>query len=343
MRRQLTVFLGVFTALAVCSTGTAGVARDTGTEPAVISPMIEASPQGSTDVPVERGLKSFTLKVWVEWGYTNDEETLKRTAYYEDSDVRSMNLTWQASYKHEGRTSITDYCAGTISASGSGSGTGHFAKWDASEDVSGYGVPTNQRWTALAPTSTSDGYRVRGQITGCGRDASIDRTESPTAKYTAPVLLPGTVAELAALPTGTRINREYSFRDRTTLSFTPVTVRYEAVKNAVPPLPVFVRAPSGGWVQDDTPILIGRAAIFGDEPYPKTATTLYNVKAGVYTITVTDQTKRHNFHLVGPGINIRTPVAGTGTLKFRVRFRPGKIFLYSDRAPAKRRTITVVS
>ena len=258
-------------------------------------------------------------------GFTSPDATLSETAYFEDSDIRSANLTWQGSYKHEGRTFLTEQCVGTISLNGSGSGTGRFVKLDSDVYPPDFGLPVGGgRLTALTPNigGTAGSLRVRGQIIGCGRDSSVDRIELP---YGAPVLLPGSVAELAALPSGTRINREYSYRDASTPALIPITVRYEAVKHAVPPLPIFVVAPTSGYVNDATPILHSRSRIFTDDkPFVASDTVIYHIKAGVYTLSVYDGTKRHNLHLVGAGIDLRTPVAGTGTFKWRVRFGPAR-------------------
>lgn len=60
---------------------------------------------------------------------------------------------------------------------------------------------------------------------------------------------------------------------------------------------------------------------------------LRSLKAGAYAIVVRDRTRAHNFHLVGPGVNRRTAVAGTGTLTWRVTLRPGTLRFFSDRAP----------
>ena len=47
------------------------------------------------------------------------------------------------------------------------------------------------------------------------------------------------------------------------------------------------------------------------------------LKAGVYTITVRDRSRVHNFRLIGPGVNKATTVAFQGTRTWRVRLRPG--------------------
>jgi plastocyanin len=47
------------------------------------------------------------------------------------------------------------------------------------------------------------------------------------------------------------------------------------------------------------------------------------LKAGAYTITVSDKSSSHNFHLTGPGVNKKTDVAGTGTKSWTVTLRKG--------------------
>jgi plastocyanin len=48
-----------------------------------------------------------------------------------------------------------------------------------------------------------------------------------------------------------------------------------------------------------------------------------SVKAGAYTIVVRDRSALHNFHLIGPGMNRRTSVAGKPTTTWRVPLRKG--------------------
>ena len=57
--------------------------------------------------------------------------------------------------------------------------------------------------------------------------------------------------------------------------------------------------------------------------------------AGAYVITVRDRSRRHNFHLTGPGINRKTSVAKTGNTTWNVTFRPGTYRFVSD--PQSRR------
>jgi len=47
------------------------------------------------------------------------------------------------------------------------------------------------------------------------------------------------------------------------------------------------------------------------------------LKAGKYTIVVKDIAKTHNFHLTGPGVNKKTPVAGKGTYTWHLTLKKG--------------------
>ena len=53
-----------------------------------------------------------------------------------------------------------------------------------------------------------------------------------------------------------------------------------------------------------------------------------NVAPGRYTITIRDRSGAHNFHLVGPGVNKKTSVGATGTVRWTVNLRPGKTYRF---------------
>ena len=46
-------------------------------------------------------------------------------------------------------------------------------------------------------------------------------------------------------------------------------------------------------------------------------------KAGKATIVVSDKATFHNFHLSGPGVNVKTSVAATGSKTFNVTLKKG--------------------
>jgi plastocyanin len=46
-------------------------------------------------------------------------------------------------------------------------------------------------------------------------------------------------------------------------------------------------------------------------------------KPGKTTLTVADKSGIHNFHLIGPGVNVKTSIVGTGTKTFRITLKRG--------------------
>jgi hypothetical protein len=64
-----------------------------------------------------------------------------------------------------------------------------------------------------------------------------------------------------------------------------------------------------------------------------TGAVLKTLKPVSYSITVRDRSTRHNFHLVGKGVNRKSTLAGTGTLTWRVKLSAGVLRFYSDRSP----------
>jgi hypothetical protein len=59
-----------------------------------------------------------------------------------------------------------------------------------------------------------------------------------------------------------------------------------------------------------------------------------HLAAGTYTITVSDQSPEHNFHLVGTGVNEATDVEGAGTTTWTVTFVDGTYNYLCDAHPA---------
>ena len=53
-------------------------------------------------------------------------------------------------------------------------------------------------------------------------------------------------------------------------------------------------------------------------------------KAGRYTLVVRDLSGQHNFHLAGPGVNVRTGVGTTGTKTFTIKVVKGKYSFVCD-------------
>jgi plastocyanin len=65
-------------------------------------------------------------------------------------------------------------------------------------------------------------------------------------------------------------------------------------------------------------------------------------KAGKYTLVVSDKSSIHNFHLTGPGVNVKTAVAATGSKTFRITLKKGKYtFLCDPHASTMRGTFRI--
>jgi hypothetical protein len=60
-----------------------------------------------------------------------------------------------------------------------------------------------------------------------------------------------------------------------------------------------------------------------------------------YRVVVRDSSKAQNFHLVGPGVNLKTKVAATGSRAWTANFRPGTYVYVSDKNAKLRGTFTV--
>lgn len=56
-------------------------------------------------------------------------------------------------------------------------------------------------------------------------------------------------------------------------------------------------------------------------------------KAGKATIVVNDKSPIHNFHLSGPGVNVKTTVSGKGSKTFKVTLKKGKYTFLCDPHP----------
>jgi plastocyanin len=53
-------------------------------------------------------------------------------------------------------------------------------------------------------------------------------------------------------------------------------------------------------------------------------------KAGKYTLVVSDKSSIHDFHLKGPGVNVSTTVAFTGSKTFNITLKKGKYTFVCD-------------
>jgi hypothetical protein len=60
----------------------------------------------------------------------------------------------------------------------------------------------------------------------------------------------------------------------------------------------------------------------------KGTTKVTSLKAGRYTLALSDRSSIHNFHLIGPGVNVKTGVAATGPRTFTVTLQKGKTYRF---------------
>jgi plastocyanin len=56
-------------------------------------------------------------------------------------------------------------------------------------------------------------------------------------------------------------------------------------------------------------------------------------KAGKYKLVVSDKSNIHNFHLKGPGVNVKTSVPAVGTKSFTITLKKGKYTFICDPHP----------
>jgi plastocyanin len=70
---------------------------------------------------------------------------------------------------------------------------------------------------------------------------------------------------------------------------------------------------------------------------------LKTVKAGTYRIKIEDKASIHDFHLIGPGVNKATSLAGVGETTWTVRLKPGKYTYVCDAHAQMRGTFRVTA
>ena len=56
-------------------------------------------------------------------------------------------------------------------------------------------------------------------------------------------------------------------------------------------------------------------------------------KAGKYSLVVSDKSSSHNFHLKGPGVNVKTSVPASGAKTFAITIKKGKYTFLCDPHP----------
>jgi plastocyanin len=60
----------------------------------------------------------------------------------------------------------------------------------------------------------------------------------------------------------------------------------------------------------------------------KSGTKVKTLRAGTYSITVNDRASIHDFHLMGPGVNKKTSITGTGKTTWTVTLQKGKTYRF---------------
>jgi uncharacterized cupredoxin-like copper-binding protein len=73
----------------------------------------------------------------------------------------------------------------------------------------------------------------------------------------------------------------------------------------------------------------------------KTGALRLELKPGRYALTVTDASKRDNFHLVGKGVNVKTGVAFIGKKTWTIRLAKGTYSYRSDATPRLKGRVAV--
>jgi plastocyanin len=65
-------------------------------------------------------------------------------------------------------------------------------------------------------------------------------------------------------------------------------------------------------------------------------------KAGKYKLVVADKSSIHNFHLKGPGVNVKTSVGAVGTKSFTITLKKGKyVFVCDPHASTMKGSFTI--
>ena len=80
--------------------------------------------------------------------------------------------------------------------------------------------------------------------------------------------------------------------------------------------------------QAATPTLAGTVGPGFTITLKKAGVTVAKLKAGKYSIKVSDLSSIHDFHLVGPGVSKATSIGGTGKTTWTVTFKKGAKYTY---------------
>jgi plastocyanin len=94
-----------------------------------------------------------------------------------------------------------------------------------------------------------------------------------------------------------------------------------------------VLAATAGASRADNPVLTGDVGIndsFQIQLADPSGAPISHVAAGTYTLLVHDHSTFHNFHLSGPGVDVKTDIDGTGDSTFTVTLTDGTYFFQCD-------------
>ena len=69
--------------------------------------------------------------------------------------------------------------------------------------------------------------------------------------------------------------------------------------------------------------------------------TVKTLKAGKYSLTISDKSGIHNFHLTGPGVNVDSGVSRQGTKTYTITLKRGKYSYTCNPHPFMKGSFTV--
>ena len=76
--------------------------------------------------------------------------------------------------------------------------------------------------------------------------------------------------------------------------------------------------------------VVGHNDAFSISLTDEAGTTIKNLQAGTYQLTIKDESTIHDFHLTGSGVDKATGIGSAGTTTFSVTFAPGKYTFMCD-------------
>ena len=79
-----------------------------------------------------------------------------------------------------------------------------------------------------------------------------------------------------------------------------------------------------------TPTLVGTVGPGFTITLKKGTTAVKKLKAGKYTIKISDKSNLHNFHLKGPGVNKSTSTPKKGNVTWTLKLKKGKYTFVCD-------------